>query len=136
MACSVVAVSPACRAANFRDVFFFSSPSRCLLLVFADFWAEEDQHHGMFPCISRKDFPCFFGKAQGKTSKTQGLLIPTEPLKSLEKQGKTHKITRKILARKKTRHFQKQGRTGSRCCLEEPKRVPKQTGTKMPIFKV
>ena len=46
------------------------------------------------------------GKSQGKPPKKQGFLIPTEPLKSLEKKGRrSKKKTRKFLAgERKTRN--------------------------------
>ena len=59
-------------------------------------------------------FLVFFGKRQGKPPKKQGFLIPTEPLKSLEKERKTLKKTRNSSQGKNTRNSQKarKGRTG------------------------
>ena len=55
----------------------------------------------------------FFGKWQGKLPKKQGLFIPTEPLKSLEKRGETLEKTRSFLAgEKKQGILKKQGKEG------------------------
>ena len=56
----------------------------------------------------------FFGKRQGNPQKKQGFLIPTEPLKSLEKKGKTLKKKQGIPRKeKKTRNSKKkQGKEG------------------------
>ena len=72
--------------------------------------------------------PLFFlGKRQGKPPKKQGFLIPTEPLKSLEKKGKTVKKTRKSSEGEKTRNSKKtrKGRTG-----ESP--IPKKSQKGLP----
>ena len=61
-------------------------------------------------------FLVFFEKMQGKPTKQKGFLIPTEPLKSLEKkgkpQGKNKESPRKGL--KKNKEFQKQGKGRTR----------------------
>ena len=66
------------------------------------------------PCPS---FPCFFGKWPRQPPKNQGFLMPTEPLKSLEKKGKTLKKTRNSHKRKKQGIPKKtrKGRTWKRC---------------------
>ena len=56
------------------------------------------------PCPS---FPCFFRKRQGKPAKKQGIFIPTEPLKSLEKKRKTLQKYKEFLAREKHKEFKK-----------------------------
>ena len=60
-------------------------------------------------------FLCFFWEnGRENHQKKQGLILPTEPLKSLEKKGKTLKKTRKSSQGEKTRHSKKtrKGRIG------------------------
>ena len=65
----------------------------------------------LFPVLP---FLVFFGKRHGKPPKKQGFVMPTEPLKSLEKKGKTLEKTRNSSQGKKPRNSKKtrKGRTG------------------------
>ena len=77
-----------------------------------------------FGTIPVLPFLVFLEKRQGKPPKKQGLFIPTEPLKSLEKKRKTLKKTRNSSQGKKTRNSQKtrKGRTGIRRDYHSPVR--------------
>ena len=82
-----------------------------------------------FSLLFSQEKPCpsfvFFLKMARKTTKTTRILIPAEPLKSLEKKGKTLKKKKAILAREnKNKEIPK---TRKRRTGKAPKNSPKKS---------